>query len=186
MAIIPANERGSLIVFQRGTAATVVVYGIFHDQWLMSVSPEHFSVYHDTLIATGLPRVNTAELAFVATLGPGLVLGCLLWTIARLGAEPTRLLFGCVWKKLIVLLICIDVFAASIGLLSAFLFKARGEAGLLLPTWMFPELRADLVIAQTIQMYTYVAAAIGSALLLWLIRCARRNMRSGLTNDSNH
>ena len=176
MTILPASERGPLIVFQLGTAATIVAYGIAHDQWLMSVSPDHFNEYHGTLIATNVPRLNTAALAFVATLGPGLLLGCLLWVAARWGDEMPRLSFGRIWRELTVLLICIEAIVVAIGFLSARLFEARGEGGLLLPSWMFPELRRDLVAAQTIQISTYAAAAIASVLLLWNVWCERREV----------
>lgn len=182
MTTLQASERGSFIVFQLGTALTVVAYGIVHDQWLMSVSPDHFNVYHDTLVETNVPRLNTAMLALIATLGPGLLLGCLLWVAARWGQESSRLSFRCVWKKLIVLLVLMEGSAALIGFLSARLFEARGEGGLLLPATMFPELRGDLVVAQTIQIFTYAAAAIGSLLLLWRVRCTRCEVGNKVTS----
>ena len=76
--LFPPAERGQLITFQLWTAVTILVYGIVHDQWVMAVSADHFTLYHPKLIETRWPRLNTAALAAVATLGPGLVLGALL------------------------------------------------------------------------------------------------------------
>ena len=76
--LFPPAERGQLTALQLWTAVTILVYGIVHDQWVMAVSADHFTLYHPKLIETRWPRLNTAALAAVATLGPGLVLGALL------------------------------------------------------------------------------------------------------------
>ncbi len=48
--------------------------------------------------------------------------------------------------------------------------------GLLLPEWCYFEMKADLVVAQTIQLVTYGAAAVGSAAYLSIVWFGRRRV----------
>ena len=166
--LLPPAERGQLIAFRLGTAVTILVYGIVHDQWVMTVSSDHFTLYNPKLIETRWPRLNTAALAAVATLGPGLALGAMLWMAAGWGEKRPRLLYPVVWRRLLVLLACLEVAAMSVGFVSAWRFEQLGAEGLLLPEWVYPESEKGLVVAQTIQLFTYGAAAVGSG--VWRMR----------------
>jgi hypothetical protein len=180
--LFPPAERGQLITFQLWTAVTILVYGIVHDQWVMAVSADHFTLYHPKLIETRWPRLNTAALAAVATLGPGLVLGALLWMAARWGEKRPRLLYPVVWRRLLVLLACLEVAAMSVGFVSAWRFERLVAEGLLLPEWVYPEMEKGLVVAQTIQLFTYAAAAVGSWVLIawvWRMRGGGDELRIG-------
>ncbi len=176
MNFIPSAERTTFVRFQLTIAVTIIAYGIGHDQWLMFVSREHFTAYHDNIISIHAPRLNTAALAFCATLGPGLLLGILSWVAARWDAARERRSLTYVWRRLIVLLAVVEMTAFAAGVLSHQQFAANGVRGLLLPEWCYFEMKADLVVAQTIQLVTYGAAAVGSAAYLSIVWFGRRRV----------
>jgi len=70
-----------------------------------------------------------------------------------------------------------ELLLTSIGALSAWRFRTAGKAGLLLPAWLYPEMREDLIIAQNVQLGAYTAGAIGAMVLLLRLHRQRKVMR---------
>jgi hypothetical protein len=162
MALIPKEEQSAFFRIVLGTAAMVVAYGIIHDQYLIRVSPSHFTDYHPDIFPTSNPTLLALGFAVMATFGPGLALGYLMYAAARLGrrkkASPKR-----VYLTILVLLLALELIAVSAGLLAPTLNTHR-----LLPfppSW-YPDSTTGILITQTTQMVCYLAAGPLSLLAL--------------------
>lgn len=66
----------------------VAVYAIAHDQYLVRIAPDHFTVYHDNPQGIGSAPVLAAWTALRASVTPGLLLGIATWYAARSGPWP--------------------------------------------------------------------------------------------------
>lgn len=146
-----------------GIWAEVFVYCVLHDQYLIRIAPEHFTVWHPPL--WGIENLTLLALAwgFRASVGPGLVLGLAALFLGRAGSrpkvEPEAML------KVVPLGILVTEFA---GLLAgAWVWKT----GLpLYPTAFYPDSSKPLLITQTIQLTCYAAGgAAGLVFLGWIV-----------------
>ena len=66
----------------------VAVYAIAHDQYLVRIAPDHFTVYHENPEGIESAPVLAAWTALKASLTPGLVLGRATWFTTRSGTWP--------------------------------------------------------------------------------------------------
>ena len=66
----------------------VAAYAIIHDQYLVRIAPEHFTVYHDNPEGIENASVLAAWIALKASVSPGLLLGIATWVVARSGSCP--------------------------------------------------------------------------------------------------
>lgn len=71
-----------------GIWAEVFLYCLLHDQYLVRIAPEHFTIYHEPLWGIGNPSLLAAAWAFRASIGPGLILGLAALFLARAGSLP--------------------------------------------------------------------------------------------------
>ncbi len=70
------NERRSVVyAITFGIWAEVFLYCVLHDQYLVRVAPEHFTVYHAPLWGITNLSLLAFAWAFKASIGPGLLLG---------------------------------------------------------------------------------------------------------------
>ncbi len=167
---ISEAERPHLLRFVGATTAVVVLFATLHDQWLIRFAPEHFTLYHPAIFPTDSLTLIALGFALLASFGPALVLGAALWAAARLGPRPPVSLAHTI-PLLGLGLIVAECVALSIGALCGNRFEAH--ATLCFPERFYPELRADLVAAQSTQITLYFCAAALAVALpahLWLHR----------------
>ena len=123
-----------------GVASMVVVYAILHDQYLVRIAPEHFTVYHAPLWSITNPFLLAGAYALLASLVPGLILGLACFVVGRLGFWPKvgtkRILIG-----VSAVIMATEVVAASSGLLAWSL--GRG----ILPRFFYPDPALPLIVS---------------------------------------
>ncbi|MBC2593291.1 hypothetical protein H5P28_03355 [Ruficoccus amylovorans] len=165
MRLILKAEYPAFFKIVLGTAAMVVAYGILHDQYLIRVSARHFTEFHPAIFDTENITLLALGFAVMATFGPGLVLGYLMYAAARLGqrvrAEP-----GGVFLTVLVLLLLLELIAVSTGQLAPLL----NEHDLLpFPPELYPDSTPEILITQTTQLVAYLLAPVLSGLgLAWV------------------
>ena len=146
-----------------GVWGIVAVYAILHDQYIVRISPEHFTVYHHPLLGIEDPYWLAAAYAFLASFSPGLLLGVACLFTARIGNAP-KISVGFVLKGVVVVVILTEVVAASAGL-----YVYQSEKGIYPESW-YPEKSVSILVTQTIQVTCYLSAAFFSGLfILFLI-----------------
>jgi hypothetical protein len=148
------------IVF--GIWAEVFLYCLLHDQYLIRIAPEHFTVYHPPLWGIGNLTLLAAAWAFRASIGPGLLLGLAALFIGRAGSRPK--VPPATMLKVVPFLILLSE-AAGIAA-GAVAWKTRQPV---YPEAIYPELGLPILISQTIQVTCYLAgAAVSAGFLIWL------------------
>jgi hypothetical protein len=164
----PVDSRKSAYGVILGVATMVVLYAIAHDQYIVRIAPEHFTVYHEPLGTIRNPSLLAAAYAFLASATPGLILGLACFAAGRLGARPkVRVRTILIGAALVIL--GTELVAAASGL-----FVWRLGRGIL-PEFVYPDPALPLVITQTIQIFCYAGSAVFSGLLLLWLRCKRRS-----------
>ena len=151
----------------------VILYAVLHDQYIVRIEPEHFTVYHEPLWSITNPTLLAAAYALLASALPGLILGIACFAVGRLGAWPKvrtkTILIGAA-----AVILATELVAASSGLLAGVL--GRG----ILPAFVYPETSLPLIVTQTIQIFCYAASALFSGILL-LGMLVHRWRKAGLT-----
>lgn len=138
------NERRSVvytIVF--GIWAQVFLYCVLHDQYLIRIAPEHFTVYHAPLWGITDLSLLAAAWAFKASIGPGLLLGLGAAFVGRAGTRP-RMPVGKILKVNAGLIVVTEL----CGLASGAYAWMTGE--MLYPEMIYPEETRPLITTQTI------------------------------------
>lgn len=160
------------IVF--GIWAEVFLYCVLHDQYLIRISAEHFTVYHPPLWGITDLTLLAAAWAFRASVGPGLGLGLVALFVARAGSgpkvAPKRLLKVVPW-----LILVTEAAGLATG---AWVWKTRQP---LYPEIVYPELTLPLLISQTIQLTCYgVGMLVSLGFLGWIAKERRKQDQASL------
>lgn len=142
-----------------GTWLLVWLYAALHNQYLIRIAPEHFTVWHYKMpLFTGYTMLGIAY-AFAASISPGVVLGMFLYVVGRLGSRPRftprEIIFSTIWVWL-----GVEVCALLAGLI-----VWRTGSGLY-PDWVYPDESPGLLITQSIQITAYLAGVIFSVFLM--------------------
>ena len=151
-----------------GVWAEVFVFCLLHDQYLIRLAPEHFTVYHPPLWGIEDLTWLAVAWAFKASIGPGVPLGLLALFVGRTGRRPVvpvkSILLGVV-PALVVIELC----GLAAGAWSWFTGRA------LFPEMLYPEMTRALITSQSIQLACYLAGLVaGVVYLAWLGRKRRR------------
>ncbi len=154
-----------------GVWGIVAIYAILHDQYIVRISPEHFTVYHRPLLGIENPYWLAAVYAFLASISPGLLLAVACLFVSRLGKAP-RLSISFILKGVVVVVVLTELTAASAGL-----YVHRSQQGIYPESW-YPENEGALMVTQTIQVTCYLSSAFFSGLLLLLFVRSRRGKRN--------
>ena len=150
------------IVF--GIWAQVFLYCVLHDQYLIRISPEHFTVYHPPLWGITDLTLLAIAWAFRASIGPGLVLGLAALFLGRAGSRPkvapARMLKVVPW-----LLLATEVAGLAVG---AWVWKSKQP---LFPEIVYPDLTEPMLISQSIQLTCYgVGLSVALGFLVWIVK----------------
>jgi len=166
-ALVHGERRGSFYGVVLGVWLIIALYAILHDQYLVRIAPEHFTVYHLNELEISNPRLLAAYLALKASVSPGLFLGLAAWLAGRAGSRPKlapRQIFCAVGLVVVVT----ELLALLAG---GWVHFARVP---LYPRGLYPELTLPLMTTQTIQLTCYLAAFLCSAaMLVWMVRKRR-------------
>ncbi|MCW1884366.1 hypothetical protein OKA04_06455 [Luteolibacter flavescens] len=153
----------------------VFLYCLLHDQYLIRIAPEHFTVYHAPLWGITDLTLLAAAWAFRASVGPGLGLGLVALFVARAGSRPKvapkRLLKVVPW-----LLLVTEAAGLATG---AWVWKSGRP---LYPEIVYPEFTLPLMITQTIQLTCYgVGMLVSLGYLIWIarVRCREAGFTAG-------
>lgn len=163
------NERRSVVYgLTFGIWGMVFLYCVLHDQYLVRLAPEHFTVYHPPLWGIENESLLAVAWAFRASIGPGLLLG-LAATFAgrggRLPKMPLRSMFRAVGFGLVLTELC----GVTAGAWSWFTGR------MLYPEAIYPELTRPLITSQSIQLTCYLAGSLfGFGFILWIRRWRKR------------
>lgn len=148
------------------------LYCVLHDQYLVRIAPEHFTVYHKPLWGITDPSLLAAAWAFRASIGPGLLMGMAALFVGRGGKRP-KAPVGTMLKGYAVGLIITEI----AGLAAGAWFTGRT----LYPEIIYPELTRPLITTQSIQVSCYLAGmVVGVVYFVWLNR--RRNIQQPTRN----
>jgi hypothetical protein len=167
-----AGRRRDFYTIIAATCLMVIAYAVLHDQYLVRIAPERFTVYHEPLWGIDNPPLLAAAYALCAGLVPGLALGFVCALIAqcgeRLALSPAQVLRGvaCV-------ILATELLAAATGI------YVYLSGNLLYPHDFYPDKSLPLVTTQTIQLTAYFAGAAFSC-IYFAILLRRRLSASSL------
>jgi hypothetical protein len=147
--------------------ALVLAYGVLNDQAIAAISPLHFALYHPHYFPFANVHLQALCFALVATGGPGLAWGILLYWVSNYGLGPV------VRRR-----------AAILGAAAVVLGTALAAWGIgwrewttnqpPYPTFFFPSDDPRLNFSQTVQLTNYIAGFLGAAGWLLAIFCWRQ------------
>ncbi len=150
-----------------GVAAIIVGWAIVHDQIIVRIAPEHFTEYHEPVGSIENPFVLAFLWAIAATLGLGLILGIVYAFIGRNGARPkVSVRFILVGTAVVICLI--EMVSSGSGW-----WVFRTEKALYPGAW-YPVDEVKILVTQTMQISAYLASAVLSTALGFLIWAKRR------------
>jgi hypothetical protein len=145
---------------------------VLHDQYIVRLCPEHFTVYHPAVPGVTSPALQAAVLAFFASIAPGMALGFSTAVICRAGNYPKLGLRYALIGTVIVILFT-ELVSVGTGLFTYMI-------GPLYPEACYPDNSSvNLQVTQTIQITCYLFAALLSAIFLfWTLLVRIKKNRS--------
>jgi hypothetical protein len=158
---VPDESWKSFLTVFLGTWLAVWFYAAAHNQYLIRIAPEHFTVWHYKMPFTQDYTLLGILHAGGASISPGGILGALLYVTGRLFDRPRvparKLILSTAWVWL-----AVEVCAIASGLI----VWRTGRP--LYPDTLYPAKSLGLLITQTIQITAYAAGALFSlGLLAW-------------------
>jgi len=151
-----------------GIWAEVFLYCVLHDQYLVRLAPEHFTVYHPPLWGIENESLLALAWAFRASVGPGILLGMAATFLGRSGRLP-KMPLKPMFKGVALGLVVTECFGLAAGAYSWFTGRT------LFPEIIYPELTRPLITSQSIQLTCYlVGGVVGVVFLTWVRRWRRR------------
>ena len=159
MRVLLTESRSVIYSFACKIWLRVAVYAVLHDQYIVRIDPEHFTAYHKPLWTIESPALLAAVHAFLASIGPGFLLGIACAVAGWMGSLP-RIPDRFVKRGVLVVIAGAEI----AGLLSGWWVFSTGTS--FYPSFIFPEETLSLVITQTIQVTCYLASTIFSIALV--------------------
>jgi hypothetical protein len=138
----------------------VSLYAVAHDQYIVRLAPEHFTVYHPAVPGVTSAPLQAAILALLAAVAPGLAFGVMLALAAQAGPEPRipvrHALMGAG---------CVIGLAEIVSVAAGIAAWVKGAPLYGHDRFFVPGMPLMLVITQTIQITCYAVSALLSAAL---------------------
>lgn len=164
--IIRGESRASFFKTVLGVWLLVWVFATLHDQYLIRIYPEHFTVWHYHIPWTDNLTLLAIAYAFGASISPGLILGTALYVAGRLFNRP-KLRIRTIFLWVTAIFVAVEFLGLMAGLIA---WRNKTE---LYPSWLYPDITPGILITQSIQITAYLAGALLSLLLLlsiWIYR----------------
>jgi hypothetical protein len=178
--VVPGETWTSFLAVFLGTWLAVWLYAALHNEYLIRIAPEHFTVWHYKIPFTQNYTLLGVLYAGGASISPGGILGALLYVAGRLFNRPKlsvrQLVFSTAWVWL-----AVEICAVTTGLIVWRTHRA------IYPADWYPDHSLGLLITQTIQITAYSVGAVFSVILLiwtWHRRKYLTRRCSGLRNSS--
>jgi len=156
---VEGESWASFFTVTLGTWMAVWFFASLHNQYLIRIAPEHFTVWHYQIPFIKSHTLLGIAYAFGASASPGVVLGMALFVVGRLGQRPKipplRLVLSTAWIWL-----GVEIAAISSGVL------VHLTSHPLYPDWVYPDDSHGLLITQTIQITAYLSGVMLSIVLL--------------------
>lgn len=157
-----AESRLSMYSLVIGVWAIVALYAVLHDQYIVRISPAHFTLYHDPMWGIRYPKVLAAAYTLRSSWYPGVLLGIACTLAARADSMP-QVSASFVLKSVTAIVVFTELVAAFSGAVAYY----RGQGIYPDEFYHAPELPQQVV--QTIQLTCYWMAAVWSAALVGLL-----------------
>ncbi|WFB36899.1 hypothetical protein P3T73_03870 [Kiritimatiellota bacterium B12222] len=142
-----------------GTWGMVMLFAVVHDQYVVGLSPRHFTDYHTNPLGIENVRVLAAFWGVLSSVSPGMTLGVVLYLFGRWGARKKmatrRLLMGVLY------LICFTEICALISLGLTHITHRE-----LYPSFLYVDNSFEMMCSQTVQLTAYFMGMLGSVVLL--------------------
>jgi hypothetical protein len=164
---MPSSHRECLPI-ALGTFALVTLFGIFNDQAIVRIAPEHFTVFHPHYFPVQQPGLLALCFAVVATGGPGLAWGIALYWAGHYGPGPAVGTRATISGVLLVLFITVAS-AWSLG------WHVHQSHQPLYPRFFYPTDEIPLYITQTVQLTNYLVGVSGALVWIAAIQLYRRH-----------
>lgn len=156
---LPGESRRTFFEIVIGVWMAVWLYAALHNQYLIRIAPEHFTVWHYKMpFFTGYTMLGIAY-AFAASISPGLILGVFLYLAGRLFSRPklsrNQIILSTAWVWMAVE-IC--------GAIAGVIVWQTGRG--IYPDWVYPDHSLGLLITQSIQITAYLSGMLFSSILI--------------------
>jgi hypothetical protein len=171
--VLPGETLGTCLSTILGVWLMVFLYAAIHDQFLIRIHPEHFTVWHYEIPFTRDLSLLALLYAFGGSISPGLLLGTALYVAGRLFDLPKKS------RRWIFLRVGLVIVVAEICAVAAGLLAWRTGRGVY-PDFLYPDYSAGLAITQSVQLTAYLAGGFFSLLLLAWTWWSRLNERRRL------
>lgn len=143
-----------------------------HDQYLIRIHAEHFTVWHYRIPFTTNHTLLAILYALGASITPGLVLGTILFVAGRLFSPPKKSL-RTIFAGVVLVALAVEICALMAGFLAW-----RQKKGIF-PEILYPDDTAGLAITQSIQITAYLSGMVFSLILItWIWLSRLRALRS--------
>lgn len=160
------QEIGACLFILLGAWCLIAIYAIAHDQYIVRIAPEHFTVHHHGF-NSGSAEYQALLYAAFASVGPGILYGTMLAVVCRIGNlkkfSPLQA-FYCVGIVLIL--------AECASLLTGLFVTYSGQP--LYPVHWYPDVTLELYITRSIQITCYLVSAAGAIVSVLLIPFIRK------------
>jgi hypothetical protein len=176
MPVLLTERRSVIYSFACRVWWRVALYAVLHDQYIVRIDPRHFTDYHKPLWSIKSPALLAATHAFLASIGPGFLLGIACAVAGWMGSRP-RIPDRYVLRGVLLVIVSAEITA----LLSGLWVLTTGKP--FYPDFIFPEETLSLVITQTIQVTCYLASTFFSTVLVCSIWRKRQRMYDVLPTD---
>ncbi len=155
-----SRPRPDLLPTVFGVLAFVTSYAIVNDQFIAAIAPIHFTIYHPHIFPFQQAWLLALCFSLVATTGPGLAWGFVLYWAAHFGSGPVP-------RRRVIL-----VGAGMVLFITAVVAWGLGwrvaQTGVLPYSKFFYPIEDDnLNVTQTVQLTNYLVGASGAA--LWVL-----------------
>jgi hypothetical protein len=164
--LIPGESRTTFFQTVFGVWFLVWIFAALHNQYLIRIHPEHFTVWHYRIPWTDDLTLLGITYALGASISPGLILGTALYIVGRLFDRP-KISLRTIFLGVAAVFVAVEISALLAGFVS---WRSGSE---LYPEWLYPDSAPGLLITQSIQITAYLSGAIFSLLLLiglWIYR----------------
>ena len=148
----------------------VTIYAMLHDQYIVKIAPEHFTIYHCGLEwLSGNDNILALGYAFLAAISPGLFFGFFLGISCRFGELPKVSL-----RSVVFITIMVVVIAEIVSIISGLYvyFKRRT----IVPSSWCGDYGLPVLITNTIQMTCYIMSILGAGLAVLITTFVRNKI----------
>lgn len=169
--VLTGESLGTCLSTILGVWLMVFVYAAIHDQVIIRIHPEHFTVWHYEIPFTRDLSLLALLYALGGSISPGLFLGTVLYVTGRLFNLPKKSR-SWIFVRVGLVIVLAEICAAIAGL--AAWRMGRG----VYPDFFYPDYSAGLAITQSAQLTAYLAGAFFSMLLVvgtWWSRIRERD-----------